>query len=79
MRVFFDYAQFYNNDRLSYEYDLELMSTGVGLECQIMSNLSARVDCGWILNGLEKYKLGPSYKDIGRGDYKINFVITLSF
>lgn len=79
MRLFFDYGHFYNNNRQFYEHNLELMSTGVGLECQIMSNLNARIDCGWILNGLDKFRLGPNYNNVSVGDYKINFVITLSY
>ena len=76
-RVFFDYAKITNNNRMFYESNLELMSAGVGLECQIMSNLSARVDWGYVLKGLTQYN--TPVKDAQVGDSRVSFSITLSY
>ncbi len=78
-KIFFDYGRSYNNQREFYESDMELMSWGVGAEIQISSNITARIDWGYILKGLSEYNGGPSMEAAGDGDNKISFVITLTY
>jgi hemolysin activation/secretion protein len=61
-RGFFDAGRASKNDKLSFENDLTLISSGLGVELSIRNNMKIRADWGWPLksadNGEDEVEVG---------------------
>ena len=63
-RSFFDFGHTHKNDKLNFERDLTLISSGLGVELSLRSNIKIRTDWGWPLksayNGEDHVSVGNS-------------------
>ncbi len=75
-RVFVDFGQTFDNDRLPFERNQTLLGTGVGAEIQLSRHFSARVDWGFALHDVED-ALGNDL--VEAGDDRVHFVVTLVY
>ena len=76
-RTFVDYAQLEPNDEQIGEDSQELLSAGVGVELQLLSNFNIRLDWGYILEELERNNI--PLDDADSGDSRFHFISTLSW
>ena len=64
LRTFVDYARVTYNDRQSFERNADLLGAGVGIELQLLTNLSARLDYGIVArdatNGVDRADAGDT-------------------
>lgn len=72
LKSFLDVGQTYNSDRLVFESNETLIGAGVGVDLQILTNLSFRADWGFVL------------RDVGNGvaesgDNRVHLVLTILF
>lgn len=81
IRGFVDYAETFNNDVpssvSSLETDKELFSIGVGAELSLLSNLTLRMDWGYVLKTVEESN--EPINDAEEGDSRFHFLATLSW
>ena len=77
LRAFFDYGYVEVNDERPEDNSLTLMSAGVGVELQLLTNLNLRLDWGYILNTLER--AGVKLDDAESGDSRFHFAATVSW
>ncbi len=72
LKGFLDVGQVYNSDRRVFERDETLVGAGLGVELQLMSNLSFRTDWGVVLD-----EIGDGQEEVG--DSRFHFVLTILF
>jgi len=75
--TFFDYGHTFNNDIRISEQNQQLMSTGVGVELSIMSNLNIQFAYGWVLDSLSV--LNNPIDESQFGDSRAHFLATISW
>jgi len=73
-RTFLDLGQTYNDDRLSFERDLTLVSFGIGSELVFKRNINLRIDWGFAGRGVDN-----GTDDIQAGYNRLHFLFTLLF
>lgn len=72
LKGFLDVGQTYNSDRRVFESDETLAGAGVGVELQVMTNLSFRADWGFVLEDV-----GDDVAE--SGDSRLHLVLTILF
>lgn len=70
LKAFFDYGFVENNEKLAFESDETLMSTGVGFEVSLKNNVSFRGEWGFALQ---------DGRTTEAGDSRFHFVLTLLY
>ncbi len=70
MKAFFDAGRVTNSNRQSFEQDVTLLSTGVGVELDVKQNVSIRVDLGVALRDA---------RDVNAGDSRMHVVATFLY
>lgn len=76
-RTFVDVAHLESNNEQTGEDDLDLLSVGLGVELQLLSNLNLRTDWGYVLSELERN--GITVDDADKGDSRFHFMGTVSW
>lgn len=80
VRGFVDWAKLSVNEALSTEIEQDLLSFGVGLEFQYLSNLNIRLDFGIVADDLETGNpFDPVEDDGDQGDSRFHLLATYSF
>jgi hemolysin activation/secretion protein len=74
LRAFFDAGVTLQSDRLFFEDNSELYGAGVGIEVQVLQNLSLRGDWAWALTDLE-----TSGEDVSAGSSRAHIAISLVY
>jgi hemolysin activation/secretion protein len=72
-RAFVDVGRTVNSRIESFENNATLIGAGVGLEFQFQQNLSARIDYGFALRGVD------ATVPVSRGDGRLHFVLTVLY
>lgn len=76
LKAFLDVGRSLNTDRETFEHDQTLVGAGIGAELLITRRFRARVDWGFVLNGLDGNEV---CQDVDYGDNRVSFELTLVF
>jgi len=74
LRAFFDAGHTWHNDRLAFESNQTLVSTGIGCELSFKTNAVLRIDWGIALRDTDN-----GSDEVDAGDSRLHVVFTLSF